>query len=379
MRKILRLPRLLTGVLATGMLLLAIRTVGVPAPEVVENRRLAELPPAAGLLRNFSAWRSGVDAWLADRFPARQHLIGALNYLRYKLGYSGISRVIVGRDDWLFYDDGSHLSQVRPASISNADVDAWVHELKARSELLRASGIPYLVLAAPVKESLYRERVPGYLTAPGTTTVEILAAGVSAAGLDNFVDLHAPLRRAKAAGVPIYSPHDTHWTGEGAYAGYVELMRALAARGVPVRVLPRSAFHAPAPGSMPVPQDLAFMLGVSSFIRPEYPLLVADAAPPRITWLGLGRDWTADRVIDTGASGPVLLLTGDSFTNAWLPLLERSFSRIVFSHHQNGFFRPDLIARFRPSAVVLEVIESGMRHAMPPLAMPADAAPQARS
>lgn len=379
MRNILRLPPLLISLLATGVLLLAIRMVGVPVPEVVENRRLAELPSAVGLLRNFGTWRSGVDAWLADRFPARQHLIGALNYLRYKLGYSGTSRVIVGRDGWLFYDDGSHLSQVRPGNLSNADVDAWVRELKARSELLRASGIPYLVLAAPVKESLYRERVPAYLTASGTTTVEMLAAGVAAAGLDNYVDLHAPLRRAKTAGVPVYSPHDTHWSGEGAYAAYVELMRALAARDVEARVLPRSAFHAPAPGSMPVPQDLAFMLGVSSFIRPDYPQLIADAAPSRITWLGTGRDWTADRVIDTGASGPVLMLTGDSFTNAWLPLLERSFSRIVFSHHQSGFFRQDLIARFRPDAVVLEVIESGMRHAMPPLAVPADASPQARS
>jgi alginate O-acetyltransferase complex protein AlgJ len=86
----------------------------------------------------------------------------------------------------------------------------------------------------------------------------------------------------------------------------------------------------------------------------------------KVEFLTDTHDWTGDRVIDTGSAGPVLMLTGDSFSNPWLPLLEASFSRIVVSHHQNGFFRPDLIQRFHPDAVLLEVIESGFRHAMPP-------------
>lgn len=75
-------------------------------------------------------------------------------------------------------------------------------------------------------------------------------------------------------------------------------------------------------------------------------------------------------------SGPVLVMTGNSFSNACLPLFERSFIRIVFSHHQNGFFRPDLIERFKPDAVLLEVIESGIRDAIPPSSLPATAAPR---
>lgn len=379
MRAALSSYRLLASLLLLGAVLLAIRATGIPAPELVENRRLAELPPVRELLRNFGTWRAGVDAWITDQFPARRYLIGGLNFLRYKLGYSGTSRVVVGRQGWLFYDDGTHLGQVRPSTLSEGDVNAWVDELKARSELLRAAGIPYVVLAAPVKESLYRELVPGYLAAPGRTDAESLAAAADAAGLNSYLDLHAPLRAAKAAGVPIYSAYDTHWTGEGAYVGYAELVQRLATRGLPVQAQPRSTFHPPVPGGALVPQDMAFMLGIASFVRQDYPMLVGDAPAARIHWLGSARDWTADRVIDTGAQGPVLLLTGDSFSNAWLPLLERSFSRIVFSHHQNGFFRPDLIERFRPNAVVLEVIESGLRHAMPPRAAAASIALQARN
>lgn len=369
MRSALRSCSLFVALVLVGAFLMGIGWTGLPKPTVVENRIPAQWPAATGLVRDFGAWRQAVDAWMADHFPARHHLVGGLNYLRYRLGYSGTARVIVGSEGWLFYDDGSHLSQVRPADIAEADIQAWVGELKARTELLGASGIPYLVLAAPVKESLYRERVPGYLSAPGPSTAQTLAGRARALGLNSYLDLHPTLQAAKAAGRPIYSAYDTHWTGEGAYLGYAAVVQALVGRGVPVQAQPRTAFRAPVPGSLPVPQDLALMLGVASFVDQDYPMLVAaDAPAPRITWLTPARDWTADRVIDTGAAGPVLLLTGDSFTNAWLPMLETSFSRIVFSHHQNGFFRPDLIERYRPDAVVLEVIESGLRHAMPPLA-----------
>jgi hypothetical protein len=37
------------------------------------------------------------------------------------------------------------------------------------------------------------------------------------------------------------------------------------------------------------------------------------------------------------------------------------FSRIILAHNQDGFWRPDLIARFKPDIVILEVLESGLR------------------
>ncbi len=373
----LRSCRLFATLTVISALLMSMKWSGIPAPELVENRRLAAWPEPALLTRNFAEWRHGVDAWVADNFPARRHMISALNYVRWRLGYSGTARVVVGKDGWLFYDDGSHLAQVRPSTIAKTDLDAWAHELKIRTEFLSARGAQYLVLAAPVKESLYRERVPPYLTQVGITNAQAIAATVHAAGLRNFLDLQPALTLEKQAGVPIYSPYDTHWTGEGAYVAYTEIVNAFKQRGLTVQMHSRNTFRLLPPSEAAMPQDLAYMLGIANFVQQEYPQLVAiDQTKPRITWLGSRRDWTADRVIDTGVPGPVLVMTGDSFSNACLPLLERSFSRIVFSHHQNGFFRPDLIERFKPNAVLLEVIESGIRHAMPPSSLRATAAPR---
>ena len=373
----LRSCRLFASLAVISALLMTVRWTGIPAPELAENRTLATWPESVRFVSDFADWRNSVDAWVTDNFPARRHLIGALNYMRWRLGYSGTARVVVGSDGWLFYDDTSHLAQVRPSTLAKIDLDAWARELQARTEFLSARGTPYVVLAAPVKESLFRERVPRFLLKEGATDSQDIAANVHLAGLSNYLDVHPALAAAKQDKVPIYSPYDTHWTGEGAYVAYSEIVKAFKQRGLSIEEKMRNSFRLLRPDEATIPQDLAYMLGIASFVKQEDPQLVSiDSAKPKITWLGTGRDWTADRVIDTGVSGPVLLMTGDSFSTACLPLLERSFSRIIFSHHQNGFFRRDLIDRYKPNAVLLEVIESGIRHAMPSATQITSAAPR---
>jgi len=84
------------------------------------------------------------------------------------------------------------------------------------------------------------------------------------------------------------------------------------------------------------------------------------------------------RVIDTGQAGkPVLLMTVDSFSTALLPFLYSHFSRLVIAHNQEGTWREDLIERFKPDLVVLEVIESGLPASLAP-APPASVAARGR-
>jgi len=97
----------------------------------------------------------------------------------------------------------------------------------------------------------------------------------------------------------------------------------------------------------------------------------------RITHLDAKTDWTGLRLIETGQTGkPVLLITLDSFSNALMPFLYSHFSRIIAAHNQDGFWRPDLIERFQPDIVAMEVLENGLQVSMgeaPP------AAPEARA
>jgi len=369
---------LASGLVCAVALGLFLRKIpGLPTPEIGENRVLATLPSRPGSLQDLKAYREGVDAYVADNFPARTHLIAGINYLRYRLNYSGTSRVVVGRQGWLFYDDGSHLGQLRhPNPLSQAEVDAWTTTFAARVEMLGRQGIDYVVMTPPVKERVFPERAPDWArNAPyGTLSdADALKAAIDRAGIGHFLALKDALVQQKTAQGDIYSAFDTHWTGHGAYVGYVRLLQMLRSNGHDITPLPLSAFTLIDKPVQSRPQDLAVMLGIASFVHQDFVQYHdpdQDAAL-KVEYLTDKHDWTGARVIDTGNAGkPVLQMVVDSFSNDLLPFLYPHFSRIVVSHNQDGFFRTDLTERFRPDIVVLEVIESGVRHSMSPSLQP---------
>jgi hypothetical protein len=97
------------------------------------------------------------------------------------------------------------------------------------------------------------------------------------------------------------------------------------------------------------------------------------------TYLTPNQTWTGTRVIDTGQTGkPVVLMTRDSFSNALLPFLYSHFSRLILAHNQDGIWRQDLIDRFKPNLVILEVVESGLAISLIRPAHPASAAARDR-
>ena len=341
----------------------------VDAPDLQENRVLAAPPKPPSGLGGLTAYRQATDAYVADHFPPRGQLIGALNLLRVKLGASGSSRVIVGRDGWLFSDDGSHLAAARgEPAMSNAEVRDWLNGLAGRTEAMRAEGRTYVVLAPPVKETVYPDKAPDWfrleINRPAVTLSRL--AAVSGAGA--VVYPHEAIARQARWGLHVYDRYDSHWTGLGAYHGYVAFMRTLQRLGVAEGPRPLESFAELTDDPLiNAPRDLGLMLGVASFGHVDYPQFrdLAAAETLRVSYLEGKRDWTGLRVIDTGQAGkPVLLMTVDSFSNALLPYLYGHFSRIVTAHNERGVWRRDLIDRFQPDIVVSEVLENGLGYVM---------------
>jgi hypothetical protein len=337
----------------------------VKPPYLDENRKLAEAPSWPQDLGGLEGFRKGADAYVADHFAPRAHLIGLLNLLRYRLGVSGSARVIVGRDGWLYYDNGSHMAAADGAArMSPADTRAWLAGLAGRTEALRAQGAAYLVLVPPDKEEVYPEHAPAWFRLDPDRDAMRLSRLAAASGAGEVLYLAPVMARPARWGLKLYDRYDTHWTGLGAYQGYVALMTRLEAMGA-VKEGPRplEAFRELATPRTGDPRNLALMLGVASFVRPDFPQFDDPPAERHVqtTRLTGSRDWTEPQVLDTGAGGkPVLLMTRDSFSTALLPFLYGHFSRIVLAHNQDGPWRQDLIDRFKPDVVVSEVLASGV-------------------
>ncbi|HEY0650926.1 alginate O-acetyltransferase AlgX-related protein [Phenylobacterium sp.] len=358
------------GLIAATLAVIALGVVPQPwidPPMLEENRVLAKAPPLALARADFAGFRKAVDNWVADQFPARPYLISTLNLARLKVGATGSSRVIAGRDGWLFYDDGSALGVARGDPAPTRDEkQAWLQGLAVRTEAARQNGAAFVTLIAPLKETVYPQFGPSWYDGPdrdrASVTLSRLAAA-SAAG--EVVYPHAAIARDARWGLKVYSRHDTHWTGLGAYVAYAGLMNRLQAMGVAEGPRPITAFTEDRAGSPYKPRDLALMLGVASFVHVDYPELVDRDAEDRlkVTYLTPRTDWTAPQVIDTGSTGkPVLLFVRDSFSNAVMPYLYGHFSRIIATHAKDGAFRRDLMARFKPDVVVLEVAENSLVH-----------------
>ncbi|MFN3512981.1 MAG: alginate O-acetyltransferase AlgX-related protein [Phenylobacterium sp.] len=349
----------------------------LPEPDLRENRTLAPAPTLPRSLAGLDAFRAEADAYVADHFPPRSRLIAAFNYLRLPFRVSGSERVIVGREGWLYYNDGSHMGPARGLPpLAPEEAEAQLAGLAGRTEALRARGTPYLVVAAPVKETLYPQYAPAWYDGPSEERASVrLAAMAERAQAGEVLYMHAPLAAAVRAGVKTHGTYDTHWTGAGAHAAYVVLMRRLQQLGVvdePARPL---IDFSPLPA--PPMRDLAQMLGVGGFLKLEDWILGDPLAEQRrsITYLTDNHDWTGAQVIDTGVAGkPTALITIDSFGTALLPLLTSHFSRIVVAHNQDGAWRQDLIDRYAPDVVILEVIETGLRFSLQPAPPASDAA-----
>jgi hypothetical protein len=361
--------RLLVGTVLVLMAAAWLAPRWVKAPDIQENRVLAAQPAWPRHLSEAQAFREAADPYVADHFPVRPYLIGLLNRLRMLVGVSGSNRVIVGRQGWLFFDDGTHLGASRgDPPILGSEARSWLAFLAARTETLKARNIPYVVVAAPVKETIYPQFGPAWYRGPSSQRSTLLLAKLAHdAGVGDVFYLHPFVAQATRGGQKTFSRHDTHWTGYGAYAGYAGLMSHLHALGLTEGPRPMSDFILEQDRQKGRPRDLALMLGVASFVDIDFPHIdnPASEGKAHTTYLGPKQDWTAPQVIDTGEAGkPVLLMTRDSFSNEILPMMLPHFSRIILAHNQDGAWRPDLIDRFKPDIVILEVVEHGLRVSM---------------
>lgn len=134
-----------------------------------ENRALSEFPEVAGTSpRDFI---SGLQTYFNDRLPFKKQLVAmnsAIDY--YGFHSSSSSKVIVGKNEWLFYNDPQDGNQIacykgedRLTNEQLANIAATL--VTSRDNLLK-EGIEFVIFIAPNKERIYQEDMPSYYGKP---------------------------------------------------------------------------------------------------------------------------------------------------------------------------------------------------------------------
>ncbi|HEY4343436.1 MAG TPA: hypothetical protein VGN05_03750 [Parvibaculum sp.] len=298
-----------------------------------------------------------VDGWLQARFGFRETLLDINARLRFALRSPTTDRVVFGRDGWLFLSDDAVFQQSMglrmrvPLVTQLADVALDLeHELKAR-------GAALVIAVPPNSQSINREAVPDWAQAGAVRTeYDVFAEAVRARGIP-FADLRALLRDERTR-EQVYLRTDTHWNNHGALLSYNAVMRAAgkAAWQVdPARV--ETGFQA-VPGG-----DLARMLGMDKHVSDRQMVLdLGSYKPAPYTEKVLDdREVMPSYVLasdDPKASGPIVMVIGDSFTRThFRDLIMLHAKRLIWTHHNQCAFDWGLVETYKPDLVILAPTE----------------------
>ncbi|MGH0031205.1 MAG: alginate O-acetyltransferase AlgX-related protein [Myxococcota bacterium] len=321
------------------------------------------------------------EDWFDDRLGFRGSLVRAHAFVKvFGLRTSPDAQVRLGRDGWLFFDGGSKLDQadrvVHQARgtrrLSEVERAVLLHGFVERRDMLAKLDVPYLLVFAPNKPTIYGEKLRPPAAPAAETPLDQVLRDLSGAGV-RALDLRPALRAAKSQGL-VYYRTNSHWNALGAEVAAREILRALER---PLPAAPRAVAWEREPGS-----NLAAMLALAPSFREEVPVL-EHAAPRRAVRRPdaevLGSDYfrrrpklreefetrglvfTVYEVADPSLPTAVVLV--DSF-GAWLmePLSEH-FRTTTWLHRQTpqGLVRR-VVRDLSPDFVIEERVERSLVH-----------------
>ena len=335
-----------------------------------ENRVLASRPEWKLNAAELARYPARFEAYFNDQFGFRRRLIHWLNTVKVAaLGVSPSPKVILGRNGWLFYGDVDlqYYRTLRP--LTAAQLDDWQNRLESRRDWLAAREIPYLVVIAPIKSTIYPEYMPrAYNRVHGETRLDQLMAHLNAHSNLAILDLREPLMEAKSHDQVFYRT-DTHWNNRGAYVGYKEIMTVLCRWLPQLEAIPVSAFEESdysEPG-----RDLPLILGMRPYFWDHYVDLrmirtnlahEVQPGPPA------GKLWTRgpDMLFEQPDKRlPRAVMFRDSYATWLIPLLAENFSHILYSWQYT--FNYEIVERERPAVVIQEMAERALMEGSPPL------------
>jgi hypothetical protein len=328
-------------------------------PEVAQRefRVLSNRPVLEWDLSSLRDYPDRFDAWFGDSFGARERLLRWHHVLKwFGFGVSPTERLVLGRDDWLFYAGDRSIPVYRGVDpLTEAQLSAWKTLLEERRDALAREGIEYLYVLAPNKNQIYSEYLPDRYAPLGPTRLDQLLAYLDEHSSFSVLDLRPALLAAKqedTGGSYLYTRFGTHWSARGHVVAYTAIVQRLAelVPGIepfdPDRFLarPTRGWRDSWGGRMYMEdmlQEETASLELRGGIRFER-LLVREGLGRRRAVRGRGPDPDAPR----------LTCFHDSYLVELRNILARHFGDASF--YWDAPYRPDWIAEERPD-VVLEV------------------------
>jgi hypothetical protein len=315
--------------------------------------------------RTLQTYPEQYSAYFDDTFGLRDFLLRWHSIEKYFVfGVSPTSRVVLGKDDWMFYT-GDHSIEVYRGLLpfTQKELESWQRMIEHKRDLLKARGIEYLFVIGPNKESVYPDYMaPRFNRVHAHTRMDQLVDHMRAKSDVEVLDLRPALIAGRSADVPdnhTYFELGTHWNGRGCYISYHEVMARLAKRFPNVAPTPASELvYVDVPGSG---DSWASNMYIADLV-PQHEVQYAPKDPPRAktvldTGWGMGRKHWME--VDD-PSLPRAVMFHDSFGAYIDGLMAEHFSR--FTCFWQYDFDTRVIASEKPDIVVELYVERALQN-----------------
>jgi alginate O-acetyltransferase complex protein AlgJ len=350
--------------------------IGVQSPAAFEefDQRPRSQPAALAWDRDqLKIFFASLEKVVSDRLPLREQLLGLKTRIALFFG-KGLNPevVVVGKNGWLFFGNavGRGIDQYRGILRMDEDqLNAFRDYFQGIRVELEKRGIPFLLVVAPEKHSIYPENLPLYFFQKGDSPGDQILPLSS--GFD-LLDLRPVLLGAKAQSpLPLYPKTDSHWNELGAYLAYRKIMDRLPE--FPALELEDGVFAAPGgPGK----GDLAVKVGGGAsfpdnlvhvhrdFFRGKFDVEdFKENTSSTMSANAINRvSQNPSLVVSNPAKEGTILLIGDSFLENIAPFFNNTFGTSVYQHYTK--FGPwsveALVEHFRPRAVVFTMAERNL-------------------
>jgi len=346
-----------------GLLWLALLAVplGVqllqPAATVSEGeaRVLSAMPAWAQATRDWLTLPRQFDRFLADHFGLRGEMVRTHARLRYAVDLPSDSRVIIGRDNWLFLNGDGTIEQATGKWLREAGIAKFADRAALLRTRLAATRARLIVAIPPNGATINRARLPAWAgETPAVTEYDLMMRALAYRGVD-AVDLRVPLL---AAGPPVYRRTDTHWNKYGALIGYNAVAGALGKREWIIDPARALRGFVPAAGG-----DLARLIAMSKDLADEdaeIDLASYGARPLQVSPFETQFESGGD-LVETGREGGSVLVIGDSFTRGfWQDYFALHVKHYVWMHHEQCGFKQSVVDAAKADIVILAPTERQM-------------------
>lgn len=301
--------------------------------------------------KNITNYPKEYENYYNDSIAFKNEFRKYSSYIHYKLLDTTTSKkVIVGKDNWLFYsasNDGNTIYDFQKITrYSDKEKEFIKDKLESTKEQLEEENIDFYLFIAPNKENIYSDYLPSIINRNDKTKYSKTEDLINYLNKESNINIVYPkdalISNKKISST--YYKYDTHWNDYGAYLGTIELIKKIDSNYEEPNIKLKYSKHG---------GDLANMILLNNTLSSNEPSIKKFYVDNSYICENINN--TKQCKTDDYIYDKTLFIIGDSFREGMTQYLSKIFKETIIMHRD--FYNPKLIEEYNPDIFVYETVE----------------------